>query len=129
MNEQKLYEIKSKLIGFGILLSTVSILYKYLIDDKNLILTAVIMLIDIVWLALNAFYLSFIINKNAGKSVANAILGPLLYFSGISGIIMTMAEEHASQQLFLIILETLVYLGPMIIILLPIICFILQFLD
>lgn len=123
MNEQKLYEIKSKLIGFGILLSAVSFLYKYLIDDKNWILTAVIMLIDIAWLALNAFYLSFITNQNVRKSVVNAILGSLMYFSALSGIILVLAEESASQQLFLTTLEILVFLGPMIIVLLPIIYF------
>lgn len=119
MSEQKLYEMKNKLIGIGIFLSAVSFLYEYLIDDKNGILTAAIMLIDIAWLALNAFYLSFIVHKNVRKSVANAILGSLLYFSGISGLIMTAMEKHASQQLFLTVMETLIYLGPMIILLLP----------
>lgn len=119
MSEEKLYEMKNKLIGFGIFLSAVSFLYEYLIDDKNGILTAFIMLIDIAWLALNAFYLSFIVYKNVRKSVANAILGSLLYFSGISGLIMTAMEKHASQQLFLTVMETLIYLGPMIILFLP----------
>lgn len=123
MSEQKLYEIKFKLIGIGILLSSVSFLYKYLIDDKNWILTAFIMLIDIAWLALNAFYLSFITNQNVRKSVFNTILGSLMYFSGLSGIVLTLAEESASRQLFLTTLEILVFLGPMIIILLPIIYF------
>lgn len=129
MNEQKLYEMKSKLIGFGISFSAVSFLYEYLIDDKNLILTAFIMLIDIIWLVLNVFYLSFIVNKNAGKSVVDAILGTLIYFSALSGIILTLAEESASLQVLLKTLETLVYLGPMIIILLPIIYVVMQLLD
>ena len=123
MSEQKLYEMKLKLIGFGIFFSAVSFLYEYLIDDKNLILTAVIMLIDIAWLALNAFYLSFITNQNVRKSVVNTILGSLMYFSGLSGIVLTFAEESASRQLLLTTLEILVFLGPMIIILLPIIYF------
>ena len=129
MNEQKLYEMKLKLIGFGISFSAVSFLYEYLIDDKNLILTAFIMLIDIIWLVLNVFYLSFIVNKNAGKSVVDAILGTLIYFSALSGIILTLAEESASLQVLLKTLETLVYLGPMIIILLPIIYVVMQLLD
>ena len=129
MNEQKLYGTKSKLIGFGIFFSAVSFLYEYLIDDKNLILTAVIMLIDMIWLVLNVFYLSFIVNKNAGKSVVNAILGSLMYFSGLSGIVLILAEGSASLQVLLKTLETLVYLGPMIIILLPIIYVVMQFLD
>ena len=129
MSEQRLYEMKSKMIGIGIFLSAMSFLYEYLIDDKNGLLTVFIMLIDIAWLVLNAFYLSFIVHKNVRKSVANAILGSLLYFSGISGLIMTGMEKHASQQLFLTVMETLIYLGPMIILLLPLLYLLGEFLG
>ena len=40
---------------------------------------------------------------------------------------MTLAEEHASRQLFLITLETLVYLGSSLILLLPVFYVIAEF--
>ena len=128
MNAKKLFEMK-KLIGFGVFFSAVSFLYEYLINDKNVGLTVCIMLLDIAWLILNLFGLFFLGSKKVGKSIFNAVLGALAYFSGVSGIVLILAEGAASQQVFLITLETLVYLGPMIIILLPIIYFVMQFLE
>ena len=87
------------------------------------------MLLDIAWLILNLFGLFFLKDEKIGKSIFNAVLGTLAYFSGVSGIVLILAEGAASQQVFLITLETLVYLGPMIIILLPIIYFVMQFLE
>ena len=129
MNAQKLSEMKSKLIGIGIFFSVVSFLYEYLIDGKNVILMAGIMLLDVAWLILNLFCLFFLSSEKVGKSIFNAILGTLIYFSGISGIVLILAEESASLQLLLTTLEILVYLGPMIIILLPIIYFVMHFLE
>ena len=120
---------RSMLIGWGIALCAFSFLYEYVIADKNVIFTVGIMLFDIVWLGLNLFYLFFLETEKMFKSAVNAILGCLVYFSGLSGLVLIIAEEHASAQIFLKTLETLVYLGPMIIILLPIFYFILQFLD
>lgn len=129
MNAKKLFETKSKLIGLGGFFSAVSFLYEYLINGKNLILTAGIMFLDVAWLILNLFCLFFLINEKVGKSIFNAVLGALAYFSGVSGIVLILAKESASLQVFLKTLETLVYLGPMIIILLPIIYFVMQFLE
>ena len=129
MNAKKLFETKSKLIGLGVFFSAVSFLYEYLIDDKNVGLTVCIMLWDIAWLILNLFCLFFLESEKVGKSIFNAVLGALAYFSGVSGIVLILAKESASLQVFLKTLETLVYLGPMIIILLPIIYFVMQFLE
>ena len=129
MIAQKLFEMKFKLIGWGIFFSAVSFLYEYLIDDKNVGLTVCIMLWDVAWLILNLFGLSFVGNETVGKSIFNAVLGALAYFSGVSGIVLILAKESASLPVFLKTLETLVYLGPMIIILLPIIFFVMQFLE
>lgn len=129
MNAKKFFEMKFQLIGLGVFFSVVSFLYEYLIDDKNVILTVGIMLLDIAWLILNLFGLFFLKDEKIGKSIFNAVLGTLAYFSGVSGIVLILAEGAASQQVFLITLETLVYLGPMIIILLPIIYFVMQFLE
>ena len=75
------------------------------------------------------FYLYFLETEKMFKSAVNAILGCLVYFSGLSGFVLMFAEEYASAQILLKSLETLVYLGPMIIILLPILRFVFQLLD
>ena len=120
---------RSMLIGGGVALSAFSFLYEYMIADKNVIFTVGIMLFDIVWLGLNLFYLFFLENEKIFKSAVNAILVCLMYFSGLSGLVLMLAEEYASAQILLKSLETLVYLGPMIIILLPIFRFVFQLLD
>lgn len=120
---------RSMLIGGGVALSAFSFLCEYMIADKNVIFTVGIMLFDIVWLGLNLFYLFFLENEKMFKSAVNAILVCLMYFSGLSGLVLMLAEEYASAQILLKSLETLVYLGPMIIILLPIFRFIFQLLD
>ena len=120
---------RSMLIGGGVALSAFSFLYEYMIADKNVIFTVGIMLFDIVWLGLNLFYLFFLENEKIFKSAVNAILACLMYFSGLSGLVLMLAEEYASAQILLKSLETLVYLGPMLIILLPIFRFVFQILD
>ena len=109
------------LIGVGILFSAISFIYKYVINYDNLFLSILLMSIDIILLLINIFYLSYLSNEKIGKSVINSIIFSLLYFVGITGVILCYAEENASIVLMLDTLEVLVYLAPNIVILLPII--------
>lgn len=109
------------LIGVGILFSAISFIYKYAINYDNLFLSILLMSIDVILLLINIFYLSYLVNEKIGKSVINSIIFSLLYFVGITGVILCYAEENASIILMLDILEVLVYLAPNIVILLPII--------
>ena len=79
------------------------------------------MSIDLILLLINMFYLSYLLNNKIGKSIVNAILLSLLYFVGIVGVIMGMAEGGEGLNLLLNSIKVLVYLGPSIIILLPVI--------
>ena len=108
------------LLIVGILFCSLSFVYKYAFDYKNPTLTAVIMTLDVALLIFNMYYLSYTITEKTGRSILNSIVSSLLYFVGITGVIMAYAEENASLQLFLGTLETLVYLSPIIMILLPI---------
>ena len=109
------------LLIVGILFCSLSFVYKYAFDYKTPTLTAVIMTLDVALLIFNMYYLSYTITEKTGRSILNSIVSSLLYFVGITGVIMAYAEENASLQLFLGTLETLVYLSPIIMILLPII--------
>ena len=75
----------------------------------------------------NLYYLESFSDKTKKQAIINAVLYALIYFSLISGLIMCAAEEKASLQVLLITLETLVYLGPIIILLLPFLVFIAEF--
>ena len=109
------------LIGVGILFSAISFIYKYAINYDNLFLSILLMSIDVILLLINIFYLSYLANEKIGKSVINSIIFSLLYFVGITGVILCYAEANASIVLMLDTLEILVYLAPNIVILLPII--------
>ena len=109
------------LIGVGILFSAISFIYKYVINYENLFLSILLMSIDVILLLINIFYLSYLANEKIGKSVINSIIFSLLYFVGITGVILCYAEGNAGVVLMLDILEVLVYLAPNIVILLPII--------
>ena len=109
------------LIGVGILFSAISFIYKYAINYDNLFLSILLMSIDVILLLINIFYLSYLLNEKIGKSVINSIIFSLLYFVGITGVILCYAEVNASIVLMLDILQLLVYLSPNIVILLPII--------
>ena len=109
------------LIIVGILLSSLSFVFEYAINYNNLIITHSIMAVDIIILLINFFYLSYLLNKKVGKSIANSIIFSLLFFVGITGVIMCMAEDSASLELMIGTIKVLIYLAPSIIILLPII--------
>lgn len=109
------------LIGLGIPLSIFSFVYEYVINYDNLLITYTLMSIDLILLLINMFYLSYLLNNKIGKSIVNAILLSLLYFVGIVGVIMGMAEGNEGLNLLLNSIKVLVYLGPSIIILLPVI--------
>ena len=109
------------LLGLGIPLSIFSFVYEYVINYDNLLITYTLMSIDLILLLINMFYLSYLLNNKIGKSIVNAILLSLLYFVCIVGVIMGMAEESAGLNLLLNSIRVLVYLGPSIIILLPVI--------
>ena len=79
------------------------------------------MIIDTILLLINLYYLSFMLNKNVGKSIINSIIFSLLFFVGITGVIMCMAEDSASLELMIGTIKVLIYLAPSIIILLPVI--------
>ena len=107
------------LLGLGIPLSIFSFVYEYVINYDNLLITYTLMSIDLILLLINMFYLSYLLNNKIGKSIVNAILLSLLYFVGIVGVIMGMAEGGEGLNLLLNSIKVLVYLGPSIIILLP----------
>ena len=109
------------LIIVGILLSSLSFVFEYAINYNNLIITHSIMAVDIILLLINFFFLSYLLNKKVGKSIANSIIFSLLFFVGITGIIMCMAEDSASLELMIGTIKVLIYLAPSIIILLPVI--------
>ena len=109
------------LLGLGIPLSIFSFVYEYGINYDNLLITYTLMSIDLILLLINMFYLSYLLNNKIGKSIVNAILLSLLYFVGIVGVIMGMAEGGEGLNLLLNSIKVLVYLGPSIIILLPVI--------
>ena len=109
------------LLGLGIPLSIFSFVYEYVINYDNLLITYSLMSIDLILLLINMFYLSYLLNNKIGKSIVNAILLSLLYFVGIVGVIMGMAEGSEGLNLLLNSIKVLVYLGPSIIILLPVI--------
>ena len=109
------------LIIVGILLSSLSFVFEYAINYNNLIITHSIMAVDIILLLINFFYLSYLLNKKVGKSIVNSIIFSLLFFVGITGVIMCMAEDSASLELMIGTIKVLMYLAPSIIILLPVI--------
>ena len=107
------------LIGLGVLFSSVSFIYRFAINYENTFLSIFLLIIDIGLLLVNFFYLSYLINEKVGKSIVNAIIFSLIYFVGITGMVLLLAKDNASVLLMMKILEILVYLGPSIIILLP----------
>lgn len=109
------------LIIVGVLLSSLSFVFEYAINYNNSIITHSIMAIDIILLLINFFFLSYLLNKKVGKSMVNSIIFSLLFFVGITGVIMCMAEDSASLELMIGTIKVLIYLAPSIIILLPII--------
>ena len=109
------------LIIVGILLSSLSFVFEYAINYNNLIITHSIMAVDIILLLINFYYLSYLLNKKVGKSIVNSIIFSLLFFVGITGVIMCMAEDSASLELMIGTIKVLIYLAPSIIILLPVI--------
>ena len=111
------------LIIVGILLSSLSFVFEYAINYNNSIITHSIMAVDIILLLINFFYLSYLLNKKVGKSIVNSIIFSLLFFVGITGVIMCMAEDSASLELMMGTIKVLIYLAPSIIILLPVIYF------
>lgn len=109
------------LIIVGILLSSLSFVFEYAINYNNLIITHSIMAVDIILLLINFYYLSYLLNKKVGKSIVNSIIFSLLFFVGITGVIMCMAEDSANLELMIGTIKVLIYLAPSIIILLPVI--------
>ncbi len=109
------------LIIIGLLLSLLSFIFEYAINYDNSIITHTIMTVDIILLLINFFYLSYLLNKKVGKSIVNSIIFSLIFFVGITGVIMCMAEDSASLELMIGTIKVLIYLAPSIIILLPVI--------
>ena len=109
------------LLIVGILLSSLSFVFEYAINYNNSIITHSIMAVDIILLLINFFYLSYLLNKKVGKSIVNSIIFSLLFFVGITGVIMCMAEDSANLELMIGTIKVLIYLAPSIIILLPVI--------
>lgn len=112
---------KFMLLGVGAVFSSASFLYEYATNYHNPIVTAIIMFLDIVLLIINLIYFWFSSSEKAGKSIVNAFLSALVYFAGLSGIIMVLAGENASLHFLLGTLKTLIYLSPIIVLLLPVI--------
>ena len=113
--------LKSKLVKVGLIFCAFSFLYEYAFPVKEPFFTALLMIADICLLLFNLYSLeSFGNDKTKKQAIINAVLHALIYFSLISGLIMCAAEEKASLQVLLVTLETLVYLGPRFILLLPV---------
>ena len=118
--------LKSKLVKVGLIFSAFSFLYEYALPVKEPFFTALIMIADICLLLFNLYYLESFSDKTKKQAIINAVLYALIYFSLISGLIMCALQEHASLPVLLFILETLIYLGPIIILLLPVLRVILE---
>ena len=118
--------VKSKLVKVGLIFSAFSFLYEYALPVKEPFFTALIMIADIGLLLLNLYYLESFRDKTKKQAIINAVLHALIYFSLISGLIMCALQERASLPVLLFILETLIYLGPIIILLLPVLRVILE---
>ena len=116
MNKQE----KSKLMIVGAVFTAVSFLYEYAFNFKSAFLTTVIMALDIGLLLLNLVYLISPLTETKKKTVISTVLWSMIYFSALSGLVMMLAEGKANLQVLLITLETLVYLGPSLILLLPV---------
>ena len=109
------------LIIVGLLLSCLSFIFEYAINYDNSIISYSIMVVDIILLLINFYYLSYLLSNKVGKSIVNSMIFSLLFFVGITGVIMCMAEDSASLELMLGTIKVLIYLAPSIIILLPVI--------
>ena len=120
---------KSQLMMIGAVFTAFSFLYEYALHAKSPFFTALIMVLDICLLLLSLSYLISSLTETKKKAIITTSLWALIYFSGISGIVMMLAEEKASLQVLMITLETLVYLGPSIILLLPVLYVVAQFLE
>ena len=121
---KQIYRKNSKiiiLICIGVVLTALSFIYEYAISFSNPIITYSLIVIDVVLLVVNCFYLSYILNGNIRKSLINSIICSLLFFVFISGVVLCLVEDKASLDLLINILKVLVYLSPSIIILLPIV--------
>ena len=111
---------KSKLIITGAVFTAVSFLYEYAFPFQSAFLTAMIIVSDIILLLLNFHFFTSLIFEAKKKAVLNTVLCSLVYFLALSGLVMMLAEEKASLQVLLVTFETLVYLGPSFILLLPV---------
>ncbi|MBQ9748827.1 MAG: hypothetical protein IJV98_08585 [Clostridia bacterium] len=124
INKEMSARIKLLLILVGVVFSTGSFLYEYTIPYEDPVIGTVILSVDIVLLLLNLFYLSVVLTGNVSRSIINSVLSSLLYLTGLSGVLMALAEGNASLRLLLGILQVLIYAAPSIILLLPVIYFI-----
>ena len=124
INKEMSARIKLLLILVGVVFSTGSFLYEYTIPYEDPVIGTVILSVDIVLLLLNLFYLSVVLTGNVSRSIINSVLSSLLYLTGLSGVLMALAEGNASPRLLLGILQVLIYAAPSIILLLPVIYFI-----
>lgn len=120
---------KPKLMITGAVFTAVSFLYEYAFPFKSTFLTAVIMVLDIILLLLNLYFFESLICATKKNAILNTVLISLIYFLTLSGLVMALAEENASLQVLLVTLETLVYLGPSFLLLLPVFRVILELLG
>ena len=118
-----LFKNNSKVIIFiiiGALFTSLSFVWEYIINYNNFFFTCGIIILDIILLLINIYYLSFLVTEKVGRSIINSIIFSILYFTFITGCIMCIAEDSASLELLIGTIRILIYLAPSIIILLPV---------
>jgi hypothetical protein len=101
-----------------------SFLYEYFIEYNNIIITIIIMIIDIALLFYNVYYIEFNRTKNIKKSLIFMIVMSLFYLFVGSFLIMVIFNFDNNFINYFKIMKILVYLGPFVIVVGPIIYFI-----
>jgi len=114
------------LIIIGLIATVFSFIFMKIIKTDTSIINNIIILFDILLLLINMFYLSYKVSNNLLKSLFNSFTYSIIFLLFFTGIGLMVSEDNASFTVMLNILKILIYLGPSIIILLPIIYIILQ---
>lgn len=114
--------LKKILIGigiFGVIASIFSFIYFYACD-YNFYLLVIFNILDIILLLFNVVILIIALDLESKKTVINTILLTLIYFSVFMGIGLALFEENITINNVINVFEFAVFLGPSLILLLPI---------
>lgn len=98
-----------------------SFLYEYFMEYNNLIITIIIMVIDIALLFYNIYYIKFNETKNVKQSLLYMFILSIVYLFLGSLIILLVFNINSNFVNYYTILKNLIFLGPLVIIVGPII--------